>query len=196
LAIGAGADGPIGAHHKADSMEPSNWPSERCDALREYFVKGMSYSEIAKAINARFGTSYTRNAVLGRGKRMGLVAPERIDSPPIVPPLPTGPRPPRPREYSSLEFSRPPKSALARAEPVQLRCVGIRPRLISLVELEPSDCRYPYGGDKEGGEIAFCGHPRQPGSSYCAPHFRLTRASGTVSERAAGPVMLRLVAGS
>jgi GcrA cell cycle regulator len=87
-----------------------------------------------------------------------------------------------------------PMSALAHAEPVKLRCVGIRPRLISLVELEPGDCRYPYGGDKEGEKIAFCGHARQPGSSYCAPHFGLTCAIGIAPERAAGPVVLRLVA--
>jgi|GEM_PF-946957 len=204
LVVGVRGRGSIGAHHKADSMEPSNWPPERCDALREYFVKGMSYSEIAKAINARFGTSYTRNAVLGRAKRMGLVAPERIKSPSIVPPLLAGQRPARRRESGSSLLSpiRPAKSvpasalALAHAEPVKLRCVGIRPRLISLVELEPGDCRYPYGGDKEGEEIAFCGHARQPGSSYCAPHFGLTRASGAAAERAGGQVgqvALRLV---
>ncbi|WXU06192.1 GcrA family cell cycle regulator [Bradyrhizobium symbiodeficiens] len=65
--------------------------------------------------------------------------------------------------------------------------------MIQLVELEPADCRYPYGGDKEGEEIAFCGHPRQPGSSYCAPHAGLTRRSGAASARVPGPVVLKLV---
>jgi hypothetical protein len=32
------------------------------------------------------------------------------------------------------------------------------------------------------------------GASYCAPHFHLTRGDGTASERAAGPIVLRLVA--
>jgi GcrA cell cycle regulator len=81
----------------------------------------------------------------------------------------------------------------APAAPVQLRCVGTSPRLISFVELEPGDCRYPYGGDKDDEPIAFCGHPRRPGSSYCTAHFHLTRGSGTAAEHAAGPVMLRLV---
>jgi GcrA cell cycle regulator len=87
----------------------------------------------------------------------------------------------------------PPLSALEPA-PVKLRCVGVSPRLISVLELRPGDCRYPYGGDKEGEEIAFCGHPQRPGSSYCAPHFRLTRDFGTEIRRFAGPVVLRLVA--
>jgi GcrA cell cycle regulator len=74
-----------------------------------------------------------------------------------------------------------------------LRCVGVRPRLITLLELERGDCRYPYGGDREGEEIRFCGHPRQPGSSYCAPHVHLTRGPGAVSGRTAGAAVLRLV---
>jgi hypothetical protein len=37
-----------------------------------------------------------------------------------------------------------------RPEPLKLRCVGISPRLVWLIELEASDWRYhPYGGDKE-----------------------------------------------
>ena len=60
-------------------------------------------------------------------------------------------------------------------KPVKLRCVGIEPRHLSLVELEKGDCRYPYGGDEEGEAITFCGHPRRPGSSYCTPHFHLSR---------------------
>ncbi len=87
----------------------------------------------------------------------------------------------------------PPLSALKPAKPVKLRCVGVRPRLIPLVELERGDCRYPYGGDKDGEEIAFCGHPRHPGSSYCAPHARVTRGPGPASGRTAGAVVLRLV---
>lgn len=174
-------------------MEPGHWPSEHSDALRDYFLKGMSYAEIGRQINARFGTAYTRSAVVGRAKRLGLVIPEWITSPAVAPFLP---------DESSL-FSRrrptlpnlnlPPKSAMKPAAQVKLRCVGVQPRLIQLVELEPADCRYPYGGDKDGEGIAFCGHPRQPGSSYCVPHARLTRRREVASARAAGPVVLKLV---
>jgi GcrA cell cycle regulator len=80
-----------------------------------------------------------------------------------------------------------------RMETVKPRCVEINPRHLSLGELERGDCRYPYGGDEEGEAITFCGHPRRAGSSYCAPHFHLTRGPGTASERAAGTVSLRPV---
>jgi GcrA cell cycle regulator len=200
-------------------MQSTNWAPEHSQALREYLAKGMSYSEIADAINSRFGTAYTRSATIGRGRRLGLPAPGRPEDGPKRPPKAKTPRLKAPRlkaprlkaprskaprleaaspqqlhERCSAELSPPPAAALERTEAVALRCVGITPRLLSLVELEPGDCRYPYGGDKDGEAITFCGHPRLAGSSYCTPHFHLTRETGTQSERAAGPVLLRLVA--
>jgi GcrA cell cycle regulator len=173
-------------------MEPGHWPSEHSDALRDYFFKGMSYAAIGREINARFGTAYTRNAVVGRAKRLGLAI-VHAKSPLIVPPLPGGSRPPSTGLSAPPALNLPPDSVLKPARPARLRCVGVQPRLIPLIALAPGDCRYPYGGDKDGDEIAFCGHPRQPGSSYCMAHLGLTRAPGTAAARALGPVVLRLV---
>ncbi|MET4477468.1 GcrA cell cycle regulator [Bradyrhizobium sp. F1.13.3] len=119
-AIGGGAS-------QDSSMEPGHWPSEHSDALRDYFLKGMSYAEIGRQINARFGTAYTRNAVVGRAKRLGLIAPVRTTSPSIVPVLPSGAcfLPHRP-----ALLNLPPKSAMRPAAPVKLRCVGVQPRLV------------------------------------------------------------------
>ena len=58
-------------------MQPTNWAPEHSDALRDHLAKGMSYSEAARAINAKFGTAYTRNAALGRGRRTGLAGPRK-----------------------------------------------------------------------------------------------------------------------
>jgi GcrA cell cycle regulator len=171
-------------------MEPSNWASSHCDALRDYLSKGMSFAEIGREINSRFGTAYTRSAVIGRARRMGLDAAKRADVSPVVSSWTAAAWP---RVPATAGGGMPPLSALAPA-PVKLRCVGVSPRLISVLELRPGDCRYPYGGDKEGEEIAFCGHPRRSGSSYCAPHFQLTKDFGTETRRFAGPVVLRLVA--
>ncbi|MBB4368168.1 GcrA cell cycle regulator [Bradyrhizobium sp. cir1] len=174
-------------------MEPGLWPSEHSDVLRDYFLKGMSYAEIGRQINARFGTAYTRNAVVGRAKRLGLVVPEWMTSPSIAPALPGEAGLLSPRRSALPNLNLPPKSAMKPAARVKLRCVGVQPRLIGLVELEAADCRYPYGGDRDGEEITFCGHPRQAGSSYCAPHARLTRRCGAASARIAAAVVLRLV---
>jgi GcrA cell cycle regulator len=175
-------------------MQSSDWPPEHSEALRAHLARGMSYSEIAEAINAKFGTRYSRNAAIGRGKRMGLAGPERPDDFPKPPPKASRPRLERLRERHAPESGRP-VPVFVPVETVKLRCVEIDPRHLSLLELERGDCRYPYGGDGEGEAISFCGHPQRPGSSYCTLHFHLTRGPGTASERAVGigTVSLRLV---
>jgi GcrA cell cycle regulator len=173
-------------------MEPTNWPPEHSDALRNYLAKGMSYSEIAEAINAKFSTVYSRNATIGRAKRMGLAGPDRHSGLPKPQARPNPSRLQKSRERSATESIRP-MPTVASTERVKLRCIQIVPRHLSLIDLEAGDCRYPYGGDEEGEAITFCGHPQREGSSYCTGHFHLTRGPGTASERAAVPVSLRLV---
>jgi len=68
-----------------------------------------------------------------------------------------------------------PKIFAETVEMPKLRCADVALRHLSLLEPECGDCRYPYGGDAEGETMTFCGHPCQPGSSYCTPHFELSR---------------------
>ena len=168
-----------------------NWAPEHCDALRECLAKGMSFSQAADAINARFDTAYSRSATIGRAKRMGLAA---LDRPKRLSRLPQQLNAQRLRKIREpAAESKPPTPVSERPDRVKLRCVQIMPRHLPLIELEPCDCRYPYGGDADGEAITFCGHPRHEGSSYCIGHSHLTRGPGTASERAAVPVALRLV---
>src|SRR6185369_4478844 len=180
-------------------MEPSNWAPEHSDALREFIAKGLSFSEAAQAINSRFNTSYSRSAALGRARRLG-VKPEdrRKPSMPVEPAQraePAGPRDiaePRVRDFGKPALLWP-VPVFRAIKPVKLRCVAVEPRHLSLIELERGDCRYPYGGDEEGEAITFCGHPRRPGSSYCTPHFHLSRDPVVPAERAVSTVSLRVV---
>ena len=174
-------------------MELSNWASEHSDALREFLAKGLSFSEAARAINAIFNTSYSRSAALGRARRLRLEADERRT--PSMPTQPVDlhniaePRPSASRAAALLW----PTPVLKEMKPVKLRCVGVEPRQLSLVELEKGDCRYPYGGDEEGEAITFCGHPRRPDSSYCTPHFDLSRNPVVPPDHAENMVSLRVV---
>ena len=107
-------------------MEPGHWPSEHSDALRDYFRKGMSYAEIGRQINARFGTAYTRSAVIGRAKRLGLVAPEWITSPSVAPYLPGEPYLISPRRAVLPNLNLPPKSAMKPAARASLPIAAAR----------------------------------------------------------------------
>ena len=171
----------------------SNWEEAHSRALREYVEKGMSFAQAARALNERFGTAYSRNAAIGRARRMGLSVPERRH-PSGMKKAPKKPDAQRIRELRARKQGSPtPKlSTNERAAALQLRCVAISPRHLALVDLEDGDCRYPYGGDSDGEPITFCGHPCLEGSSYCTSHFHLTREvelSGPIHRKAA----LRLV---
>jgi GcrA cell cycle regulator len=181
-------------------MQSTDWPPEHSDALREYHAKRMSYSEITKALNVNFNTRYSRNAVLGKSKRLGLGSsdepgdssePEsmgRSGSEPVgaVPYLGK----PGERHASGFILLAPKFEA---GKPVKLRCAAIAPRHLALIDLEAGDCRYPYGGDEDGEAVTYCGHPRRKDSSYCGAHSRLTRGRGSAAERAAGKVLLKFL---
>jgi GcrA cell cycle regulator len=173
-----------------------SWEAEHTQALREYLAKGLSFSEIVAEINARFNTAYSRNAAIGRAKRLGLAGPERQGDSlrhfPKRPPKARKSRLRQPRERHIPEFM-PRMPAFEPKEMLKLRCIEIVPRHLALVDLEPGDCRYPYGGDEEGEAITFCGGPRQEAFSYCTPHFQLTRNPDIARERPAETVVLRLV---
>ena len=174
-------------------MEQTNWAPGHSEVLRELVARGLSYSEIADAINAKFHTCYSRNAAIGRAKRMGIADSDRLKAqlrahqPQLDRMLER-----RPPESRPFEFRRPMPN-FERAEPAALRCVEVDPRHLSLPELERDDCRYPYGGDEEGEAITFCGHPCRDGSSYCTAHFHLTCDPVMPPERTVSTAPLRLV---
>src|SRR5262249_43702350 len=62
-------------------MQLLSWAPEHSAALREFVERGMSYADAADAVNARFGTAYSRSAAIGRAKRMGLVVGGRAEGP-------------------------------------------------------------------------------------------------------------------
>ena len=173
-------------------MEPSNWASEHSDALREQLALGKSYSEIARAINAKFKTDYSRSATIGRAKRLGLGGA----------PMPSLHAHPVPKlQQSTVPLPRDGLRVTSRwfvpvfesADLPKLRCVDIEPRHLSLLQLEAGDCRYPYGGDEDGEAITFCGHPKREGESYCQAHFHLTRGPGALPGRAVSKASLQIV---
>ena len=73
-------------------MQSTDWAHEHGDALRQYRARGMSFSQIARAINAKFNTDYTRSATIGRARRMGLAGPDRPRDRPRLPPKAAAPR--------------------------------------------------------------------------------------------------------
>ena len=147
----------------------STWTEDRVAELTRLYADGYSASLIAPILKL------TRNAVLGKVHRLGLVSPEGKKRT-------NGVRAPRqPAKLHAPKIRIVPANANSNAMRVlgktthaeyRLRCVEIEPRNLSLMDLDTGDCRYPYGGDEDD-DAKFCGHPAVAGSSYCRPHHDL-----------------------
>jgi GcrA cell cycle regulator len=148
------------------------WDEGRVAALTKMIAENYP----ARVIAERLGTS--RNAVLGKTHRMGISAPIKPKSSNVS--KPRKPRAKREQKQPRVfrEVVRIVSANISgglrlirtvEAEQYKLRCVEIVPRNVSLIDLEPGDCRYPYGDET----VTFCGHPKQADSSYCTPHHFL-----------------------
>lgn len=145
----------------------SIWTDVHIERLKKLYDKGHSCTSIA----ADLGEGFSRNSVIGKIHRLGL----RLRGAGRHASFETrGPR-------SRLE----PKPRLRRivllppAKQIELRCTEVVPLSLSLLDLEPDNCRWPFGH----GPFVFCGHPSMEGSKYCSPHFYLSIGPGTPSER-------------
>ena len=135
------------------------WTEERVALLSELNPLGTS-SWMAAEINARTGSSFSRNAVIGKLHRIGLV---KAIVPGVV-------RPKRTRGTS-----RHLNNVLNR----QFVAVEQKPKRpdhlgLSLVQLKKdfSQCRY-IDGDNETTPYTFCAQPVTEDSSYCGYHHHL-----------------------
>lgn len=148
------------------------WPAEHELALRALVAEGAgSHSMIAGMLNEQFGSSYSRNAIIGKVSRMGLQSMSiRLPVKKAVKEIRARSRPPKP-----------PKPKPTEAQIAVFRCVEVAPKNVALVDLSKDGCRWPYGD----GPFLFCDHPRFGESFYCGPHFALSIGPGTHSEREA-----------
>ncbi len=143
----------------------SFWPDYHKEGLRDRLASGMSHSDAAASLNAQFGTSYTRNACIGVANRMGIKS------------LCTKGRPSADGQPKRLRAKRKSPLKLEPKRPRQphidtrpMRCDDVTPLHKSLLELEPGDCRWPYGDNP----FTFCGHLSLEGRSYCPAHESLS----------------------
>ena len=165
------------------------WPDFNISALLELVPTGLSASQIANQLNKQLGTVYSRCAVIGKTRRLGLstrglaVLKEK--------------RPDRPKRMRKTPQPSLAARALGRNDcrnkplPKEMIIPDLVPKHLTLIEVSEADgCRWPYGD----GPFTFCGHPRMRPQGvdsqsnpyfYCLTHFSMSVGNGTYSERAA-----------
>lgn len=161
--------------HKHSVGPDFDWSEERKKKASELFAAGTS----AEAIGAELGCS--RNAVIGKMRRMGVVSPRPRGGdgrPPDKPKAPkvAAPRPPIARPNMQTIRAR---SAGPSDVPVERFFakdhVASEATRKTLLGLSANDCRFPCGNPGEDG-FFFCGHPSAnvaTGKPYCDQHHKI-----------------------
>jgi GcrA cell cycle regulator len=142
------------------------------DRLKALWVDH-SATQIAGILWDEFRLEVTRNAVVGKLHRLRMTIDHKTRIDPRTRQEP-GQRRPRNAVHRSAPFR---KMAVESKEELILKCVEIEPRNISLLDLRPDECRYPFGDGGVEQPFTFCGHPAPKDESYCAGHAALTHRS-------------------
>jgi GcrA cell cycle regulator len=150
-------------------MALPNWPAPHVTMLHELLASGAPFSEIAISINRKFGTSYSRNACIGKAKRLGL---SKTNNSPRVARTRVRNNPAKVREVRATRVKFTPAAPMTNEAGIEikLRDAPVQPLHIGLLELTGENCHYPYGTD----HFTFCGQKHLEGFPYCAPHVALT----------------------
>jgi GcrA cell cycle regulator len=144
----------------------SQWNEVIHARLVELLKAGSSRGEAAKILNAQYGTSFTRNAIIGRTHRTNVtyVRPVRTAPPP---------RPPKPQRNARTPFQPSGARAIALAmlvcEPVDT-APDTSPFACTLLQLKKRSCRWPLGDPKDA-DFRLCGDRKLDDVSYCARHY-------------------------
>ena len=156
------------------------WTPERVEIVKAMWADGKSCSQIA----GRLG-GVTRNAVIGKVHRLGLSG------------RPTTSRKKNSPRRTNRATAKAPQIAATRPS-IQSKAKAkggpryvIEPplpelpppaKVVALVNLEPSQCRWPYGDPKLPG-FGFCGCEVVPGLSYCEGHAQRAFQTRPVRQR-------------
>jgi GcrA cell cycle regulator len=136
----------------------SPWTEPRLRRLVDLWNDRLSAAGIARAL----GPEFSRSAVVGKLLRLGLrrTDEQRQDA------QSAGARHSHVRQrVAGLHPSAMPRVALPPPTPC-----AVVPRLVGILELKRSSCRWPY---EVGGEMRFCGHQARAESPYCPDHYAI-----------------------
>lgn len=150
-------------------VKPSIWTAERVETLKCMQAKGRSASQIAAALDC----GMTRNSVIGKFHRLGLVGADRPKPVSVVPILKASTK--QRVNNNPIGFNHT-KRAVGKARPVAMRqpALVVVPRhgQVLFVDRPYDRCAFIADDPKAGpiGQLMCCGEAVKPGKSYCADH--------------------------
>jgi GcrA cell cycle regulator len=120
---------------------PPIWTDDEIAALTAMWTRGATAREISKRLNR------SRNAVIGKAKRLGINQPVKPE--PIIVVVPPAPKPPPPPRAPKAEH------------------------YVPFASLGPRSCYYPVGKHRDEPPDGFCGDPTHKHLPYCERHAKI-----------------------
>lgn len=152
-----------------------HWSIKQLDLLHTHWADPeMALAEIAGIINTETGSDFSRSAIGGKAKRLGLPLRRKSNK--------AGPRvlrKPSPRVVAS-KVVRTYRRVRLPPTPIELaKPVGEPPHLgLTLLQTNDETCKFPRGEEN----FTFCGQPTLEGQPYCVFHARLCYAPPVTRE--------------
>ena len=145
----------------------SHWKPIVVDRMHELWVK-FSASQVAAMLNAEFGTSYTRNAIIGGAcrddiRKTGQPSAPKAIAAPTTAPAPMVRIPEQHKPLTAAQLERLPRIIIPKDAWNALP--GSKP--VGLMSLTLKTCRWPIDGL---GEQHFCGQHVIETGVYCVDH--------------------------
>lgn len=159
------------------------WDDATTEFVTEQWQAGKSAGVIAVVLSEKLNRNVTRNSIIGKVHRLGLMRN-------AVRPMERKVRPPRPkpqprnRPYQLSENARVEVTPADLATLAEMAARDPVARITSILELEDSHCRWPVG-DPKSSDFGWCGDQVVPGLSYCGPCAARAYQTTAVSARVA-----------
>jgi len=152
------------------------WPVEAAEFVTAHWSTS-SASCIAAKISEKFGFQASRNAVIGKAKRLSLPSKRGATYPSHYAPRKAKPAAPpktisRPRIAGRFK-----KSPEFKDEPFQERHVAVEPLRLLLIQLTDQTCKFECSGQHDAALFHFCGNQVAIDCPYpyCAEHAQICR---------------------
>lgn len=144
------------------------WTTLNIDRMKALIAQKLSASQIAAALSKQSGETFSRNAIIGKARRLGIpLLGDRASGT-----VPTPKQKSKPKPVALVKIKAP---TIAPPQTPTLSEVVANPKNVTILDIQRGECYWPTG---HNGQTVFCGHlTGDKEKSWCPAHSKLGYAA-------------------